>query len=159
MDGPDIRVTSSSPPTTTTTTPAQPQSPPVENCPVCQHVPIAPRQLSPCGHYLCEVCWVELFQHDSFDALCPYCRSNIETTEPSVLLELACRLMYGEDAYKTHFAANRERVVSLALEPARTRPPLEILRTEQANAEAAYRKNVDDYEKAKGRVATLVASK
>lgn len=70
-------------------------------------------------------------------------------------MELACRLMYGEERYRQLFAENRERILGLALEPARTRPPLEVLQTEQAMAEAAHQKNVIDYETARARIRKL----
>jgi|WetSurMetagenome_2_1015567.scaffolds.fasta_scaffold00112_57 hypothetical protein len=123
--------------------------PQVDNCPVCQHVPIAPRQLSPCGHFLCELCWIRLFQHDAYDAQCPMCRQEITTTEANADLEFKCRMLYSEAVYKKKLDENRELVVLAVLEPAAARPPASVLLREQELAQEAYQQQLTAYERAK----------
>lgn len=129
--------------------------PQVDHCPVCQHVPIAPRKLSPCGHVLCELCWVNLFQHDSYDAQCPMCRSSITHTEADAALEFQCRMVYSEAGYKKRFDENRELIVQVALEPAAQRPPIELLRREYDDAQLNHTTNVKDYEAAQKKIKHL----
>jgi len=129
--------------------------PRVDNCPICQSVPIAPRKLSPCGHVMCELCWVELFQHDSYDAQCPVCRASIEQTEADAALEFKCRMVYSEAVYKKRCDQNREAIVHAALEPAAQRPPKEVLEREYVDAQAHYQARMKEYDAAQKKLMWL----
>lgn len=128
------------------------EHPAVDNCPVCQSVPVAPRKLDPCGHVMCELCWVNLFQHDSYDAVCPVCRSHIVQAQMDAALDQLCNNVYGKAEYKRRCDENREQIVRMALEPAAQRPPMELLRREYEDAQANHDMNLKDYEAAQKKI-------
>jgi len=117
----------------------------VANCPICQNVPVAPRLLSPCGHVLCDTCWTQLFQHDSYDSQCPVCRSSITETTASVTDEVLSRRALGNQEYNKRLAESRETILQAALEPATVRPPLALLQQDYALAQESFRAQEADY--------------